>query len=57
MGAAVTDGFRYAGASLPAITPFTVTALRTKQVDFPHSALQWEHASRTRNTYTAPSSS
>ena len=50
MGVAVTDGFRNAGASLLAITPFPVAALRTQRAVFPHSALRWDHASRTRNT-------
>ena len=49
-GVAVAGGFRNAGASLPAMAPFPVAALRTGQADFPHPALQWDHAFRTRNT-------
>ena len=50
MGVAVPGSFRNAGASLPAMAPFPVAALRTGQADLPHPALQWDHASRTRNT-------
>ena len=50
MGVAVAGGFRNAGASLPAMAPFPVAALRTGQADLPHPALQWDHAFRTRNT-------
>ena len=50
MGVAVAGGFRNAGASLPAMAPFPVAALRTGHADLPHPALQWDHASRTRNT-------
>ena len=34
------------------MTPFPVAALRTQRAVFPHWALQWDHASRTRNTLT-----
>ena len=44
MGVAVAGGFRHAGASLPAITPFPVTAHRTGRADFPHPALGRDHA-------------
>ena len=57
MGVAVAGGFRNAGASLLAVAPFPVTALRTEQADLPHSALQWDHASRTRNTLATASAS
>ena len=50
MGVAVSGGFRNAGASLPAMAPFPVAALRTQRAAFPHWALQWDHAFRTRNT-------
>ena len=50
MGVAVAGGFCNAGASLPAMAPFPVAALRTGQAALPHPALQWDHASRTRNT-------
>ena len=50
MGVAVPGSFRNAGASLPAMAPFPVAALRTGQADLPHPALQWDHAFRTRNT-------
>ena len=50
LGVAVAGGFRIAGASLPAMAPFPVAALRTGQADLPHPALQWDHAFRTRNT-------
>ena len=50
MGVAVPGSFRNAGASLPAMAPFPVAALRTGQAALPHPALQWDHASRTRNT-------
>ena len=50
MGVAVAGGFRNAGASLPAMAPFPVAALRTGHADLPHPALQWDHAFRTRNT-------
>ena len=50
MGVAVPGSFRNAGASLPAMAPFPVTALRTGHADLPHPALQWDHAFRTRNT-------
>ena len=50
MGVAVPGGFRNAGASLLAVAPFPVAALRTGQAALPHPALQWDHAFRTRNT-------
>ena len=50
MGVAVPGSFRNAGASLPAMAPFPVAALRTGQAALPHPALQWDHAFRTRNT-------
>ena len=55
-GVAVTGGFRNAGASLLAVAPSPVAALRTGQADLPHPALQWDHASRTRNTLTTAGS-
>ena len=56
MGVAVAGGFRNAGASLPAMAPFPVAALRTGHADLPHPALQWDHAFRTRNTLAAAGS-
>ena len=47
-GVAVAGGFRDAGASLLAVAPFPVAAHRTQRADFPHWALQWDHAPRTR---------
>ena len=57
MGVAVPGGFRNAGASLLAVAPFPVAALRTGQAALPHPALQWDHAFRTRNTLAARRSS
>ncbi len=44
MGVAVPGGFRNAGASLPAITPFPVAAHRTGRADLLHPALGRDHA-------------
>ena len=49
----------FAAALSPApIGPFPPPAHRTRRADFPHRALQWDHASRTRNaepgTYAGP---
>ena len=44
MGVAVAGGFRYAGASLPAMAPFPVAAHRTGYADLPHPALGRDHA-------------
>ena len=49
-GVAVSGGFRDAGASVHAMAPFPVAALRTRRAVFRHRALQWDHASRTRTT-------
>ena len=38
------------GRSPAPMAAFPVPAHRTQRADFPHSALQWDHASRTRNT-------
>ena len=51
--------FFFAAALSPApIGPFPPPAHRTRRADFPHRALQWDHASRTRNaepgTYAGP---
>ena len=50
-GAAVAGGFR--SVPVPQSSPwprFLVPALRTRHADFPHRALQWDHAPRTRAT-------
>ncbi len=44
MGVAVPGGFRNAGASLPAITPFPVAAHRSGHADLLHPALGRDHA-------------
>ena len=49
----------FAAALSPApIGPFPPPAHRTRRADFPHRALQWDHAPRTRNaepgTYAGP---
>ena len=36
------------------VGPFPPPALRTGRADLPHPALQWDHATRTRNASSEP---
>ena len=45
----------FASASIPApIGPFPPPSHRTERAELPHSALQWDHAPRTRNASSEP---
>ena len=50
VGSGAWNPLAFAAVLSPApIGPFPPPALRTGRADFPHPALQWDHASRTRN--------